>query len=295
MKLSIIIISYNTKQLLQNALNTIYSQISSQIEIIVVDNDSQDESPQMVKKYFPNVKLIKNKQNLGFSRANNQGIEHSQGEYILLLNSDTLTQKGALQTIIDFMDSNPQVGIASPKLLNGDGSIQPNGGSLPNIVSLISWATFLDDLPLIKHLIPQYHQTHPEFFNSTKPIGWISGAAMVLRRQTLKDIGNLDENIFMYSEDTELCLRAQKANWKIYTIASASVIHLSHGSGSKQRAILGEYQGLTYIYKKHKSAFNQKVLKLILSIASRLRIFIFGTILKDKTRYEIYKQTLKLA
>jgi GT2 family glycosyltransferase len=193
------------------------------------------------------------------------------------------------------MDSNPQVGIASPKLLNPDHTIQPQGGALPGLFKIILWAFLIDDLPLLDRLILPYHQNYPQFFTQTRPLGWVAGTAMCLRRSLLDEIGLLDEKIFMYSEDTDLCLRAQSHGHSVYNVSSSQVIHLGHASGSNTQAILGEFRGLIYLYRKHYPAWQLPLLRLILKFAVLLRLFLFGTIFRQPHKYDTYQKALKIS
>ena len=289
MKLSIIIVSYNTKDLLKNCLDSLQKFGIKQSEIIVVDNASSDESVAMVKKSFSKVKIITNKKNTGFAVANNQGIKSSKGDYILLLNSDTLVKKGALSNLTSYIDSHPNVGIASPKLLNADGTIQPAGGALPGLFNLITWFLFLDHLPYTSEFVDPYHQNQSQFYQKTRLTGWVPGTAMLIRSDVIKKIGVLDEKIFMYAEDIDFCLRAQKAGYDIGLVSNSEVVHLGQGSGSKEKALTGEISGLIYLDKKHKPFWQQLVLKLIIKKGALLRMLVFGTILANKPKYEIYK------
>lgn len=293
-KLSIIIVSYNSLDLLKNCLNSIFSQDYQDIEVIIVDNASEPSPAKLLTKKFPSVKLIQNKKNLGFAKANNIGIKKSKSDYTLLLNSDTLVVKNALPSMIEFMDNHPRVAIASPQLTNLDGSTQSNGGSLPRLSNIAAWMLFIDDLPIIKNIFPSYHR-NSSYYQKTRSTGWVSGAAMVLRPQALDEIGPLDENIFMYGEDTDLCLRAHQKNWQVSTVSEAKVTHLAHGSGAKSLALVKEFQGLKYLFSKHKPKWEAPILTLLLKLGALLRLTIFGTILRDKTRYEIYKQAFKVA
>lgn len=296
MTLSIIIISFNTRQLILDCLRSIYDTAADlNLEVIVVDNASTDDSPQAIKKSFPQVKLIQNQTNLGFTKANNQGIKTSRRECVMLLNSDTIVKPGALHTLVSYLDSHPQVGIVGPQLINPDDSIQPSGGYLPRLSNIIAWMLFIDDLPFIKPWFWSYQLRYLPKFHHTRLFGWLQGAALVLRRSTLDQIGSLDESIFMYAEDVELCFRAQKAGWLIYLVAEAQVIHLGFRSGSPETAILGEYQGLKYIFQKHKPTWELPILRFWLKLGSLLRLLIFGTILKDKSDYAIYRQAFSMA
>ena len=296
MKLSIIIVSFNTKKLILDCLESIFATTGDlNLEVIVVDNDSVDDSPVAIKDNFPQVKLITNTTNTGFAKANNQGIKVSSGDYIMLLNSDTIVKPNALEILIDYLDSHPQVGIAAPQLLNPDGSIQPNGGYLPRLSNIIAWMLFIDDLPFIRPWFWSYQLRYLPGFRRTRAMGWLQGAALVLRRHTLEEIGLLDENIFMYAEDVEICYRARKSGWQVMLLPQAQIIHKGFQSGSSEKAILGEYQGLKYIFQKHKPAWELPLLRLSLKLGATLRLIIFGTILRDKQKYAIYKTALSLA
>jgi len=295
MILTVIIVSFNTKDLLKACLTSLLTQTSPTDEIIVVDNGSSDGSVELVKQDFPQVKLQVNSGNRGYAQANNQGIQASSGELFLLLNSDTLLKPNALKSMKIFFKNHPEVGIASPRLLNSDESLQPNGGSLPNLFNLFAWIFFLDDLPLVQRFFTAYHQQYPGFYQTTRPTGWVTGASMFIRRKLIDQIGPLNPEIFMYSEDTELCLRAQKAGWQVYTVGSAVITHLSHGSGSSDKAILGEISGLKFIFSHHFSRLHQLLLSIILRLGLVWRLFIFGTILRDRQKYDVYQKALKLA
>jgi len=282
MKLSIIIVSYNTKGLLKQCLDAVSKSIlTEQYEVIVIDNASTDGSSDLA--------TIKNKHNQGYSIANNQGIKIAKGEYILLLNSDTRVKSNALDELIKFMDGHPQAGIASAQLLNPDGSIQPSGGFLPRLSNIFAWMFFIDDLPLP---LPAYHVTHPGFYSNTHQIGWVQGAALIMRRE----VGLLDENIFMYGEDVELCIRAHKSSWQVWTVATAQVTHQGFQSsgGVSTNALLGEYTGLQYIFKKHKPPWEFPLLQVALKTGALIRMLLFGTIWRDKQKYAVYKQALSL-
>lgn len=277
MKLSVIIVSYNTKSLLEKCLESIRASTLDKkaYEVIVIDNGSTDGSAKLA--------MIKNKQNLGYAVANNQGIKIARGEYILLLNSDTEVKPTALEALVNFMDFHSQAGIASAQLLNPDGSIQPSGGYLPRLSNITLWMFFIDG----------YHIQNPAYYQKTRQVGWVQGAALIMR----KSVGLLDENIFMYGEDVELCLRAKKAGWQVWTVATAQVIHHAFQSsgGVSSNALLGEYQGLLYLFKKHKPFWEIPLLKLLLKTGALLRMLLFGTILRDREKYAVYQKAFKFA
>lgn len=294
MKLSIILVSFNTKDLIKQALESLPD--ISEVEVIVIDNASTDGTAQLIKQEFPGIKLIRNKNNTGFAKANNQGIKAAKGELLLLLNSDTKAQGDAIKTLIQFMEDNPDAGILSCQLLNPDSSLQPQGGYLPNILNISFWMLFIDDLPFIGKYLYPYQLRYRGVFKKRRELGWVGGTAMLIRRNVIDEIGLLDENIFMYGEDVDFCLRARAKGIKVSYTPNARIFHYGQQSsgGKASIAILGEYQALKYIFKKHKSKPEYLILRLLLKIGSLLRMFIFG-ILQGRERYEIYKKAFHLA
>jgi GT2 family glycosyltransferase len=291
-KLSIIIISYNTPKLITDCLDSVTKNLPGNSEIIVIDNNSDPETLTALKQ-FPQIKLIKNSQNIGFAGANNQGVAKASGQYLLFLNSDTLVKPGSLQHLIDFFESHPNSGIVSPQILNADQAVQSNGGSLPNIANIAGWMLFIDDLPVIKQIFPSYHQK-AAFFRKSRSLGWVSGAALAIRREVVDQIGGWDEKIFMYGEDIDLCFRARKANWQVYTYSSSQIVHLGQGSGSQAKALVGEMTGLIYLFKKYYPRWIMPILVLILRFGTLLRIVLFGKIRKHEQLYAAYSQAFKL-
>ncbi len=306
MKLSIITVSYNTKDLTLQTLETAIKEINSskllkgQTEIFVVDNDSKDGSPAacetLLKKLkFPHYKVFANKDNLGFARANNQATEVAKGEYIILLNSDTITHPGGLSLLVEAMDAHPvreatanssdsqefdKLGMIAPTLLNPDGSIQNQGGDLPSLLSVAAQMLFLDDIPVLGRLLPStqhtgmsekafhnYDQNTPALISK----GWIAGTAMLMRRALIDDIGLLDGNIFMYGEDQEYCMRARHHHWDIAIHPRATITHFGCASSSSRNAIHGEIKGYLYIWHKHMPAWQLPLLKGILWLGTSLR------------------------
>lgn len=294
MTLSIIIVNYNTKSLLKQCLTSVFANLPQKSEVIVIDNHSTDNSVSMITQHFPKVRLISNRKNYGFAWANNQGIEVSKGRFVLLLNSDTIVKAHALDRLVAYLEKHPKVGVISPQLRNEDGSIQPQGGALPTITNIAAWMFFLDDIPLLKQLFVPYHQDNVEFFTGTHSMGWVAGTAMLIRREVLDQIGGLDQNIFMYAEDIDLCWRARAAGWEIKTLSSAQVIHLGQGSGNKGKAILGEYKGLLYLYEKYQLHDTLPVLKLLLKIGALCRMVLFGIILRRRQSYDNYQKAFSV-
>ena len=312
MNLSIIIISYNTKELLKDCLQSIEESGKSgnpklSIEVIVVDNHSTDGTREWLKEIkddqFKNfsIKTIFNQENVGFAKANNQGIRESRGEYLLLLNSDTkIIEKDFFAKITKVFEENPNIGVVGPKLLWENGQIQPSGGYFPTLPRIFAWAFFLDDLPLLGKIIHSYHPHSPSFylknnfFKNPHQQDWVTGACFFIRKKVFNKVNLLDENIFMYTEEMELCYRIKNANYSIMYYPKAQIIHYGGKSGSSLLSIKSEFEGLKYFYQKHYSSISQFVLKILLKSAAWLRIIFFGIILNDQEKKKIYQKVAKI-
>lgn len=249
MDLSIIIVSFNTKELLKNCLESILRARrregeKARIEVIVVDNASNDGSSQMVKKEFPGVKLVQNKQNLGFAKANNQALRISQGEYCLLLNSDTEVKPGALEKLVEFAKSHPGAGIIGARLLNPDGSPQPSVYHFPTIFGAIKEYWFSQKGTYEKYAVTASDAVRVEA---------LTFAAVLIPKTTIKRIGFLDELYFMYFEDLDYCRRVKRAGLKVYYLPQAEVIHRHGASGSSS--------GITYQYLVESSKIYNGIVK----------------------------------
>jgi len=254
--LSICIVTLNAHEYLKDCLESIKKHAGSlSHEIIVVDNGSRDNTLKMLREEHPDVVVIANQQNLGFTKPNNQAINISKpGKYILLLNPDTIVYESSLQNLVDFAENHPQAGIVGPKVLNDDGTFQKHckrGEGRP-------WETFSYFLGLSK-MFPRskffsgYLQTHLDE-NQTHQVPAISGCCMLIRRTTLDLIGGLDEDLFAYQDDTEYCVRARKAGWKVYYTPSAQIMHLGGKGGSRvqpYKSIYKWHQSYYIYYNKH--------------------------------------------
>jgi GT2 family glycosyltransferase len=238
--LSIVIVSWNVREDLRECLQSLLREEGSrlesgEIEIIIVDNASTDGTAEMVNLEFPRVKLLVNSQNLGYTKANNIGINHSRGKYILLLNPDTIVHQGALQALIDCAESHPEAGIIGAKLLNPDGSVQRSARSFPDIGAGLFRNTFLGRLfpnnPFVRrYLLVDFG------YDEVREVDWVSGAAMLVRRDLIERIGGLDERFWAYCEDVDLCWRAWQAGYKVLFCPNAVITH-KVGRSSDQRLV----------------------------------------------------------
>lgn len=302
MKISAIIVNFNTQKLLKACLRSIFAKTQGlKFEVIVVDNASNDGSQKMVKKDFPRVLLLENEKNLGFAAGNNLGLKKAKGEYFLLLNSDTQLVENSLLKMVEVMEKNPKVGIASCQLVGKRGEIQPSGGFFPHLSRVFAWMFFLDDLPFLSRWIKPFHP-HPPHFYTRDPWyrqshfqDWVTGAFFLIRKKVQEQIGFLDEKFFMYVEEMEYCYRAKKAGWQVAYTPETKIIHLGGKSGSARNAFLGEYRGLKYFYQKHKSSQQRLPLRFFLKAGALLRVFFFGIIKGDSNLKETYVEAFRLA
>ena len=256
MDLSVIVVNWNTKKLLENCLASIFKFTKGiSFEMIIVDNGSTDGSQALVKEKFPQVKLILNKSNLGFTKANNQGMKVAKGQYILLLNSDTYLIENSFKKLLDKTQSiEGNLGALGPLLLNEDKSVQQSVGFFPNLPQVFWWMTFIDDLPGGQLLSP-YHVDHDSFYRKDQKVDWVTAAAILVPAKVIKRVGPFDEKIFMYGEEIEWCWRIKKAGFKVNFTPSTKIVHIGRGSSQKipTRAFIGEYKSIIYFYRKYKS------------------------------------------
>ncbi len=265
-QLTIIIISHNTKNILRACVESIYSTISkTSFELIVVDNASSDGSAEMVKTIFPRAIVISNALNVGFSKASNQAIKISTGEYVMLLNSDTLLVAGAIDTLVDFMDSQHDAAAVGPKILNIDGSLQSKGFYFPSV----SWA-FITLLRVNKILTEQKKRKIFHRFcwseDDTKSVDWVSGCCLVVSKEAIKKIGMLSEDFFMYSEEVEWCYRAKKNGFKVWYLPITQIYHLNEASPFVNRGKVFNKSRIIF-YKKTIGLYNAAVISLLALIS----------------------------
>lgn len=254
MELSIIIVNYNTKDLTTKAIESILNRKwKVKYEIIVVDNDSTDGSNKVIKEKFTQVKLINNKENLGFAKANNIGIKQSNGCYILLLNSDTIVKDNTIDQIVQYMEENREIGAAGCKVVLPDGSLDlACKRSFPTPQNALYNALKLDKFFPDNKRFGDYNLTYLDE-NEINEVDCLVGAFMMIRREVLEEVGLLDEDYFMYGEDIDLCYRIKQAGWKIVYYPEVEITHYKGGGrGKKSYHIIYEfYRSMYLFYNKH--------------------------------------------
>ncbi len=274
MDLSIIIVNYNVKEFLQNLLYSIAKacqHISS--EIIIVDNASDDGSSELIREKFPDVKLIVNQKNLGFSKANNIGLKVASGNFLLLINPDTIVREDTFQKMLNFFEEYREAGMAGCKILNPDGTLQlACRRSFPGPWTSFCKVTGLSSIFPKSKIFASYNLTYLDE-DQTYEVDALSGSFMMMRREALQMVGGLDEQFFMYGEDLDLCYRIQKAGFKVFYVHSTQIIH--YKGESTKRSSIDEtkifYDAMKLFVKKHLSS--SFLVELILTSAITFRKF----------------------
>ncbi len=260
--LSVIIVSYNSISYLKSCLDSILAASPElDYEVIVVDNHSTDGSARLVEEKYPSVRLIKNERNEGFSKATNTAIKCSSFAYLLLLNSDCEVFGNSLEKMVDFASSGEKIAIVGPKILNSDGSLQLSCRKFPSFFTAAA------------HLIMSSVNPNNTFSNNykmakidrSKPfaVDWVSGSCMLIKRKALADTGLLDENYFMYVEDTDLCYRMWQKGWQVYYFPYAQVMHHVGKSTNdgQTRACIRMQKSVLYYFLK----YNKRSAKVLLT------------------------------
>ena len=286
MDLSIIIVSYNTKKLTDECLASIKKSLSGtaiQYEIIVIDNVSIDGSKEMIEKKYPEVVTIWNTENVGFGRANNQGIRKAKGTYVLLINSDTIAINKSIPKLYEFAKNHPRT-FVGPKLLNMDRSPQTSCGPFLTIPVVIGALFLKGDVIGLTRWSP----------NKLRYVDWVSGACIIASRKLFMDDLLFDENIFMYMEEIDLLMRARKKGYRTLFYPGSQIVHLGGGSSTNKRSgpVINIYKGMVFVYKKHYSEFALFLLRILLkkkALISMVIGLVTGSEYLKKTYAEAYK------
>jgi len=269
---SIIIVSFNTRQLLKECLDSVYASLAESTlvsEVIVVDNASRDGSAAMVRKHFPQVRLIANQENRGFAAANNQALRalgygtedtpHPQPpEYVILLNPDTIVGGSALTTLVRFMDENPRAGACGARLLHSDGSFQHSAFAFPTLLQV-----FLDFFPINYRLtdsrVNGRYPRHLYQAGEPFPIDHPLGATLMVRREAIEQVGLLDEQFFIYCEEIDWCLRIKAAGWGIWCVPEAEIVHhVARSTGQfRDEMFVALWKSRSELFEKHYSRLFQ--------------------------------------
>ena len=264
--LSVVILSWNVRDLLRECLKSVssdqWSAVSDgrlitdhrplTIEIIVVDNASDDGSVEMTRAEFPDARLIANAVNRGYTGGNNDGIAAATGRYVLILNPDTQVLGDALAGMIAHADAHPDVGVIGPQLVNPDGSVQSSRRRFPTLMTALFESTWLQSIAPRRVLRRYYVLDRAD--DETQEVDWVTGACFLVRREVIQQVGGLDEGFFMYSEELDWCRRIRQAGWKVVYLPTVQVVHYVGKSSDQivaQRHIYFQTSKVRYFRKHH--------------------------------------------
>jgi N-acetylglucosaminyl-diphospho-decaprenol L-rhamnosyltransferase len=271
MELSIALVNWNNRDYLRQCLESIEAaQLPFSYDIVVADNGSTDGSLQMLSERFPYVKIVQNEGNVGVARGNNQCINNTNGRYIYILNNDTLVNRKAIETMMRFIDEHPDAGAVGGTLLNADGTYQSSSFSFPSL---------LEEFLIVSHIgarLNPYFPSQNGPYPGVREVDWISSASILVRREALEEIGLIDEEYFIYSDETDWQYRLWHAGWKVYYLPEVTTIHFGGGSfspGDKRYTLV--YRGRMLFARKHYSPFYCVLQRSMFALAALLRLSVW--------------------
>lgn len=285
---SIIIVTWNSREDLERCLPSLTDGVRKHTsEVILVDNASVDESIRFARSILPAVRVIQNDVNAGFAAANNQALLSAEGRYVCLLNPDTIVHEGGLDALVDFMDANPRAWASGPAMYNGDGTAQRTGVRFPSLWNLAVEMLFLDRLFASTRLFG----AHRELFRSSttaRPVDYVQGACLMVRREAVEKAGGLDERFFMYFEETDWCFRFKQAGGEVWLVPTAGVVHFGGGSTGHfdERRLQYYFESLLRFYDKHHGAVGRAAVRVLVFLrsASRIPVWILAGLVRPGLR-----------
>jgi GT2 family glycosyltransferase len=275
MDLSVIIVSWNANNYLFKCIESLYKTLkNSKAEIIVVDNASNDGSPEMVCSQFPHVKLIRNTENLGFAKANNIGIRQCTGKHIALINSDVEVLNDCLGKLIGYMRQNSDIGMLGPQILDSEGNIQRSCMGFPSLWNTFCRTFALDVLFPNMKFFSCYMMSYWSH-NTTREVDVINGCFWLIRRQAIDQVGLLDERYFMYSEDKDWSKRFWDAHWRVVYYPEAKAIHYGGGSSSNApiKFSIEMLKANLQYWKKHHNSLSTFFFMILIGLHHLIRLF----------------------
>lgn len=268
--LSIVIVNWNTRELLVRCLQSVYDTVSGlDFEVLVVDNASADGSSEAVQRQFPAVRLTQNTANAGFARACNQGIRESVAGYVLLLNPDTEVMSGAVQTLVQFMEEHRRAGAVGPMVLHPDRTLQASCYPMPTL-----WRELLRLMHLERFSVHAQYEQRKWDPNRVRAVEVIQGDCLLVRRESLSQVGLFDEDYFMYTEEVDLCYRLLRQGWSIFWVPKARIVH--HGGQSTrqvaQRMFIELYRSKLTFFRKTRGKWGSVAYKMLLLVTALTRV-----------------------
>jgi GT2 family glycosyltransferase len=289
MLLSIITLNFKKPHLTLACLESLYEQYGEEFEkgvfeLIIVDNFSGDESVAKLRHATSSkqhVKIIANTENSGFSKGCNLGASSAKGKYILFLNNDTVVKDKGLLAMVEYMEEHTEAAILGGQLRNADGSLQPSAGEFYTPVYAFALLLGLQKFGLV--------DKNPE---KIAQVSWVKGGLFMIQSEVFKKLGGFDENIFMYTEDMELCYRARLAGYKTYFYPHVTIYHADQGSSNRSFAIVHIYKNLLYFYKKHRSHGEYLLIKSLMRAKAEMLMGV-GKITGNRYLEETYREAIK--
>lgn len=276
-ELAIIIVNWNTRQLLAECIRSLYDTIADvTFEIWVVDNASTDGSPDEINREFPAIHLIRNADNVGFARANNQAMTVCNGRYFLLINSDAVARPGAVRSLLELARREQGAGVVGAKLLNVDGTFQASYTSFPGL-----FQEFMMLSGIGRRLFGRWYPSHgPRPGEGPSCVDYVEGACLLVNRDAYSQVGGLDEGYFMYAEEVDWCFRMKEAGWQVWYEPAAEIVHHG-GASSNSRRTQREadlYQSRVRFFRKCHGAFPTAVLKWLMLCLTTLKFAGHGAV-----------------
>lgn len=287
--ISIIILTYNTADITLACLSSLITHYQKEIqlgvyEIIVVDNASADNTGDAITKLYGNqdsIKLLKNEKNLGFAKACNLASQQAKGRYLFFLNSDTEVKDRGIQSMVDYLDKQQDVSVLGARLIDNYKKPELSAGIFLSLGNILFLLLGFERLGFLRFA--------PEKLTT---VDWVSGGAMLIRKEVFDTLHGFDEHFFMYVEDMELCYRVQKAHGTVVYFPEMTILHKKHGSADRGFAIIHIYQGIRYFFKKHKGRVVYTVIQLLLNLKAYSAILI-GTLTNNTYLVQTYKKALQ--
>jgi GT2 family glycosyltransferase len=279
--MSIVLVCWNDKKYLDPCLQSLReADLRYGHDVIVVDNGSTDGSQAMLHALYPDVALIQNEVNVGLGKATNQGIQATRGRYVLLLNNDTLVEGSSFNAMVEFLDGHPEAAAVGGRLLNPDGSFQAGGSRFPSLITEFLCATRLES-------VANDNSSTECGDNRAVRTDWMGSACLLLRRASCEEIGLLDEEYFIYGDETDLQYRMAKAGWAVFYMPQIHTVHYGGASMDRWRRRKMVYRGKMLFFRKNYGRIRTGALRLMLGILSLFKLFLWGAgflFAADKTR-----------
>jgi GT2 family glycosyltransferase len=289
MKLSIITLNHNRPKLTIACIESLWKQHkeefeNNEFECLVVDTLSQDNSLQLLEpevKKYKNIHLFPSNRDAGFGAGNNFGAKKAKGDFILLLNNDTVVEDRGIIKMLDYLKTHIKIGALGGKIYNFDGTEQSASGKFYSLFTVTLFLLGFQRLGLV--------DKNP---TTISQVDWVKGALLMMKRNLFEKLGGFDEKIFLYTEDMELCYRVHKLGLSCVFFPDITIKHKEHGTGNRTSAIINIFTNLPYFYKKHKSTFAYEYVKFLLRLKA-ITLLTAGKILQNKYLQETYTKALK--